>query len=83
MGVINISIQNGKIILGTLRLDNLLIVHSLDRRLFSVNSFLQNGSDWVHFENNSIHLGIKDSPKIRIPITSLQSNALIVGDIKK
>ena len=83
MGVINIPIQNGKTILGTLRLDNVLIVPSLDRRLFSVNSFLQNGNNWVHFENNSIHLGIRDGPKIRIPITSLQSNALIVGEIKQ
>ena len=58
----------------------MLIVPSLDRRLFSVNSFLQNGNNWVHFENNSIHLGIRDGPKIKIPITSLQSNALIVGD---
>ena len=47
-----------------------------------VYSFLQNGNDWVHFENNSIHLKIKDEPKIRISITLLQSNALIVGDIK-
>ena len=82
MGIINIPIQNGKTILGTLRLDNVLIVPSLDRRLFSVNSFLQNGNNWVHFENNSIHLGIRDGPKIRIPISSLQSNALIVREIK-
>ena len=37
----------------------------------------------MHFENNSIHLGIRDGPKIRIPITSLQSNALIVREIKE
>ena len=82
MGAINIPIQNGKTILCTLRLDDVLIVPSLDRRLFSVNSFLQNGNNWVHFENDSIYLGIRDGPKIRIPITSLQSNALIVRDIK-
>ena len=78
MGTIDIYIQNSKYIIGTLRLENVLIVPSLDRRLFSVNSFLQNGNNWVHFENNSIHLGIRDSPKIKIPITLLQSNALIV-----
>ena len=49
-----------------------LIVLSLEMRLISINSFLQNGNNWVHFENNSIHLGIKDGPKIRISITSLQ-----------
>ena len=71
MGTIDIPIQNGKHVIGTLRLDNVLIVPSLDRRLFSVNSFLQNGNNWEHFENNSIHLGIRDGPKIKIPITSL------------
>ena len=35
---------------------------------------------WVHFEGSYIHLGIKDGPRIRILISSLQSNALIVGD---
>ena len=48
MGIIDIPIQNGRITIGTLRLDNVLIVPSLDRRLFSVNSFLQNGNNWVH-----------------------------------
>ena len=56
MGIIDIPIQNGKFTIGTLRLHNVLIVPSLDRRLFSVNSFLQNGNNWVHFENNSMHL---------------------------
>ena len=63
-------------------MDNVLIVPSLDRRLFSVNSFLQNGNNWVHFGSSYIHLGIKDGPKIRIPILSLQSNALVVGELK-
>ena len=30
------------------------IVPSLDRRLFSINSFLANGNNCVHFENNFI-----------------------------
>ena len=71
MGVIDVPIQNNKNILGTLRLDNVLIAPSLDRRLFFVSSFLQNGNNWVHFENNSIHLGIKDGSKVRIPKISL------------
>ena len=61
-------------------MDNVLILPSLDRRLFSVNSFLQNGNNWVHFEGSHIHLDIKDGPRIRIPISSLQSNALVLGD---
>ena len=36
----------------------------------------------MHFENNSVHLGIRDGPKIKIPITSIQSNTLTVGDIE-
>ena len=34
----------------------------------------------MHFEGSYIHLGIKDGPRIRIPISSMQSNALVVGD---
>ena len=71
MGVKNIPIQIDKNILGTLRLDNVVIVPSLDMSSFSVDSFLQNGDNWVHFENNSIHLGIKDGSKVRIPKISL------------
>ena len=80
MGTIDIPISKGQTNLGILKLDNVLIVPSLDRRLFSVNSFLQNGNNWVHFEGSYIHLGIKDGPRIRIPISSLQSNAFVVGD---
>ena len=36
----------------------------------------------IHFENNCIHLGIKDGPKIEIPFPSLPSNALIVSNKK-
>ena len=58
----------------------MLIVPDLGRRLFSVNSFLASWNNGRHFVNNYIHLGIKDGPKIKIPISSLQSNALIVGN---
>ena len=50
----------------------------LDRRLFSVNAFLSKGHNWVHFSRHMIKLGIEDGPSINIPITSLQSNALVV-----
>ena len=58
MGTIHIPILNGHTKVGILRLDSVLIVPSLDRRLFSVNSFLQNGNNWVHFEGSYIHLDI-------------------------
>ena len=84
MGTIDISISKGQINLGILKLDNILIVPSLDRRLFSVNSFLQNGNNWVHFEGSFIHLGIKDGPRIRIPILLLNcSNAAVFLKIQK
>ena len=56
MGKIDIPIYNWKINIGSLRLDNVLTVPDLDRRLFSVNFFLASGNKWVHFENNYIHL---------------------------
>ena len=71
MSAIDVPIQNGKNILGTLRLDNVLIAPSLDRRLFSVSSILRISNTWVHFENNSINLEIKDGSKVRISIISL------------
>ena len=83
MGKIDIPIIHNKREIGILRLDNILIVPNLDRRLFSVNSFLTSGNNWVHFENNYIHLGIKDGPKIKISLSSLQSNAQIVRNKNK
>ena len=83
MGKIEIPIFHNKRNIGILKLDNVLIVPNLDRRLFSVNSFLASGNNWVHFENNYINLGIKDGPRIKIPISSLQSNALIVRNNKR
>ena len=80
MGRIHIPIYNGKTNIGSPRLYNVLIVSNLGRRLFLVNSFLLSGNERVHFENNHIHLGIKDGPRIKIPISSLQSNVLIVSN---
>ena len=62
----------------TLRLKDVLIIPELDRRLFSVNSFLNKGNNWVQFSSDFIELGIKSGPRVRIPITSLQSSAMIV-----
>ncbi len=83
MGKIDIPITSGKRDIGIIRLDNVLIVPNLDRRLFSVNSFLASGNNWVHFENNYIHLGIKDGPKIKISSSLLQSNELIARNKNK
>ena len=69
--------KNNKVI-GSLILEDVLIVPNLDRRLFSVNAFLSKGHNWIHFSRHLIKLGIKDGPCIQIPITSLQSNALVV-----
>ena len=77
-GSIDIPIIKNNKNLGTLILDDVLIVPHLDRRLFSVNSFLSKGNNWVHFEKNHIELGISDGPKIRLPLSSLQSNAFVV-----
>ena len=71
MGKVDIPIYKNKKNIGILRLDNVLI------------SFLASGNNWVHFENNFIHLGIKDGPKIEIPFWSLLSNALIVNNKKE
>ena len=79
MGQVNIPIKHGRRDFGTLVLEDVLIVPNLDRRLFSVNSFLARGNNWVHFENQHIELGIQDGPKIKIPLSSLQTNAMIVN----
>ena len=78
MGNISIPISKNKKVLGSLILEDVLIVPNLDRRLFSVNAFLSKGHNWVHFSRHTIKLGIKDGPSIHIPIASLQSNALVV-----
>ena len=78
MGNISIPISKNKKVIRSWILEDVLIVPNLDRRLFSVNAFLSRGHDWVHFSRHTIKLGIKDGPSINIPITSLQSNALVV-----
>ena len=79
MGQVNIPIKHGRRDFGTLVLEDVLIVPNLDRRLFSVNSFLARGNNWIHFENHHIELGIQDGSKIKIPLSSLQTNAMIVN----
>ena len=63
--------------LGTL-LKDVLIVPKLDRRLFSVNSFLNKENNLVNFEKNQIELSMYEGPRIKVPLSSLQSNVLIV-----
>ena len=82
MGNINIPIVAKNKELGTLILDDVLIVPNLDRRLFSVNVFLSKGHNWVHFTHDNIKLGIQNGPSIDIQITSLQANAMVVDHVK-
>ena len=69
MGIINIPTCKMKKIIGILRLDDVLIVPNLDMRLFSVKSFLQKETKWVHFDKHNIQLGILNSPIIKILTT--------------
>ena len=82
MGNINIPIIAKNKELGTLILEDVLIVPNLDRRLFLVNTFLSKGHNWVHFTHNNIKLGIRNGPSTDIPITSLQANAMVVNHVK-
>ena len=81
MGNITIPITKNQEVLGSLILEDVLIVPNLDQRLFSVNAFLSHGHNWVNFSRNNIKLGIRDGPSINIPITSLQSNAFVVDHL--
>ena len=83
MATIHIPIKQHKRTVGTLKLDDVLIVPNLDRRLFSVNSFLPKGNNWVHFTQQSIELGIKGGPKLSVPIIFLQTNAMLVNVSKQ
>ena len=58
IGNINISIVVKKKELGTLILEDVLIVPYLDRQLFSVNALLSKGYNLVHFTHDNIKLGI-------------------------
>ena len=78
MGNITIPMNKNNRLLGSLIMEDVLIVQNLDRRLFSVNASLAKGHNWIHFSRNIMKLGIKDGPNIIIPITSLQSDASVV-----
>ena len=82
VGIIKIPIHKENRIIGTLKLDDVLIVPNLDRRLFFVNAFLNKGNNWFHFDKNVIKLGINDGPTIKIPISSLQANAMVANIVK-
>ena len=60
-----------------------MIVLNLDRSLLSVNSFLNKGNNWVHFEKDYIELGRSEGPRIRLPSLSLQSNIFVVASGNK
>ena len=82
MGMIEIPIHKENRLIGTLKLDDVVIVPNLNRILFSVSSFLSKGNNWVHCDNDYIQLGINDCPTIKIPITSLQPNVMVVNIAK-
>ena len=82
-GEITIPIRTSKSQTYNLKLKEVLIIPNLDRRLFSVNSFLNKGNNWVQFSPEHIELGIRSGPKLRIPITSLQSSAMMVTNPRK
>ncbi len=54
MGNIDIPIKKRNQIIGILRLEDVLIVPTLDRRQFSVNSFLSKGNNRVLFQDDYI-----------------------------
>ena len=54
---IDIPIKKRKQIIRTLRLEDLLIVPTLDMRLFSVNSFLLRGNNRILFQDGYIESG--------------------------
>ena len=43
-----------------------------------MNYFLNKGNNWVHFEKKYIELGISEGPRIRLQLSSWQSNAFVV-----
>ena len=83
VGNVSIPIRKNKKKLGSSILEDTLIgVPNLDRHLFSVNAFLSKGHNWVYLPRHTIKkLEINDGPSINIPITSLQSNAIVVENI--
>ena len=78
MCIISIQIYKKKKVMSVLRLDYVVNVPNLDRRLFSVNSFINKGNNWVHFDKYNIQLVIQNSPTIKSQIISSQSNKMVV-----
>ena len=60
MGNVCIPICEEQSEIGSLILEDVLIVPNLDRHLFSVHAFLSKGHNWVHFSQTEIQLGIKN-----------------------
>ena len=82
VGNVSIPISKNNKKLGSAILEDALIVPNLDKHLFWVNAFLSNGHNWVYLQRHTIKkLVINDGSSINIPITSLQSNALVVENI--
>ena len=48
---ISLTINKNNKVIGSLILEDVLIVPNMDRRLFSVNAFLSKGHNWVHFSS--------------------------------
>ena len=78
MNIISIPIYKKKKIIGILSLYDFFIVSNLDRRLFSVISFLNMGNNSVPFDKYNIQLEILNGPMIKIHITTLQSYAVVL-----
>ena len=79
IGKFDIPIKKRNQIIRILRLEHISIVPTLDMRLFSVNSFLSRRNDRVLSQDDYIELGFRGRQKIKIPIRSLQPNAMIVN----
>ena len=60
MGNIYIPIVAKNKELGTLILEDVLIVPNLDRQSFLVNAFLSKGDNWVHFTHDNITLVLEN-----------------------
>ena len=68
---INLQIIRNNRILWTLDLEDVLVEPNLDRRLFSVNSFLNKVNNLALFKKNYIDLGIYEGPGIEVLLSSL------------
>ena len=80
-GKVDIPIKKLNQIIRILRLEHVLIVPTLDIRLFSVNSLLSRGNHIVLSQDDYIELGFRGRLKIKLSKRSLQSNAMIVNSL--